>query len=169
MRQLALILGISLTTTSVVSIHPSVAQTPLIPPPSNKPLELSLLTNPKGAVTTANTISQGNLTVPSLWLAKDNSQYRLLDNWIAYPASPTEPARVDLIINQQVWSTLDYLQRYDFVNRMGSTARTYKYNIRVFNYQQERLATYTCNFELSPPLCNVQMGGQNRFSLRRSS
>ncbi|MDF5711170.1 MAG: hypothetical protein PUP90_26735 [Nostoc sp. S4] len=158
----SLLLTISLT---ALLTTPSVAQTPPIPSPSSAPLELDLLTNPKDYVITANTINPARLTVPSLWWAQQNSEKKLLDNWIAYPALEKEPARVDLIVNQQIWSLLDYVQRYDFVNRLGSTARNFDYNVRVFNYQKESLATYTCNFSISPALCSIQMGNQNKIGL----
>ncbi|MEH2322525.1 MAG: hypothetical protein V7K32_02780 [Nostoc sp.] len=161
-RSLSLLLTISLTT---LLVPPSLAQTPAIPSPSNAPLELDLLTKPKNYVITANTINPERLTVPSLWWAKQNSERKLLDNWIAYPASEKEPARVDLIVNQQIWSLLDYVERYDFVNRLGSTARNFGYNVRVFNYQKEPLATYTCNFSTSPALCSIQTAVKNKIGL----
>lgn len=166
MRQLALLLGISIICLLPTQI--SLAQTPSIPQPSDAPLELDLLTKPNASVITANTISQDKLTVPSLWWAKENLENKLLDNWIAYPASDNQPARVDLIVNQQVWSLLDYLERYDFVNRLGSVARNYGYNVRVFNYQQERLGTYTCNFSTTPAFCNIDMKAQNKLGWNRS-
>jgi hypothetical protein len=161
---ITLLLGISLSTISLLSSQPSIAQTEA----SDAPLELDLLNNPKGVIT-ANTINQGQLTIPSLWWAKENSENKLLDNWIAYPVVGTQPARVDVIVNQQFWSILDYLERYNFVNRVGSLARNYGYNIRVFNYQQERLATYTCNFNTSPTLCMIKIDSQNKLGLGRSS
>lgn len=157
MRSLALFLGICLTTVSFFPITPSRAETFSPPAPSEAPLQLRLLKKPKKGIITANTISQNGLTTPSLWLARDNTENKLLDNWIAHPATDTEPARVDLLVNQQLWSLLDYLERYGFVNRLGNVARTYHYNIRVFNYQKERLATYTCNFSANPVLCKVDI------------
>ncbi|WP_138503154.1 hypothetical protein [Nostoc sp. PA-18-2419] len=157
-----LLLTISLT---ALLTTPLLAQTLPIPSPSSAPLELDLLTNPKDYVITANTINPTQLTVPSFWWAQQNSEEKLLDNWIAYPAFAKEPARVDLIVNQQIWSLLDYVQRYDFVNRLGSTGRNFGYNVRVFNYQKESLATYTCNFSISPALCSIQMGNQNKIGL----
>ncbi len=164
---LTLFLGISTIAITCLINRPLHAQIQAFVIPSQAPLELELLTNPKPNVVTANTISQSELTVPSLWWAKDNSENKLLDNWIAYPASGRESPRVDLIVNQQIWSLLDYLERYDFVNRLGYTARNYGYNVRVFNYQQELLGTYTCSFSNSPTSCRISMNAQNRFGLRR--
>ncbi len=161
---LTLLLGISLTTISLLSIQPSTAQIEA----SDAPLKLDLLKKPKG-VMTANTINQGQLTIPSLWWAKVNSENKLLDNWIAYPAEGTQPARVDVLVNQQYWSILDCLERYNFVNHVGSLARNYGYNMRVFNYQPERLATYTCNFNTSPALCRIKIESQNNLGFKCSS
>lgn len=160
----SLLLTISLTT---LLVPPSLAQPRTIPSPSSAPLELDLLTKPKDYVITANTINPAQLTVPSLWWAQQNSEKKLLDNWIAYPTSDKEPARVDLIVNQQIWSLLDYVERYDFVNRLGSAARNFGYNVRVFNYQKEPLATYTCNFNTSPALCSIQTTVNNKIGLQR--
>ncbi|MBR8834584.1 MAG: hypothetical protein DSM106950_11235 [Stigonema ocellatum SAG 48.90 = DSM 106950] len=158
MRSLALLLGIFLTTIPLLPTQFSQAVTTSVPEPSNAPLQLDLLKDPKGSVITANTVSQRKLSIPSLWLAKENSEnQQILDNWIAYPATNTEPARVDLVVNQQVWTTLDYLERYDFVNRFGTVARNYGYNVRVFDYQKERLATYTCNFITTPTSCSIKI------------
>jgi gamma-glutamylcyclotransferase (GGCT)/AIG2-like uncharacterized protein YtfP len=156
MRSLVQLLGVSLLTISLSPTQLLLAATSsTIPQPSDAPLELDLLQDPKGTVSTAHTISQQKMSTPSLWMEKSNSKYQLLDDWIAYPATAKEPGRVDLIVNQDVWSSLDYLERYSFINRFGSTARKYGYNIRVFNYQKELLATYTCNFSTSPTSCGI--------------
>lgn len=165
-RQISFSLVLSITLTALLA-PPSLAQTRLIPSPSSAPLELDLLTKPKDYVITANTIHPERLTVPSLWWAQQNSEKKLLDNWIAYPTSGKEPARVDLIVNQQIWSLLEYVERYDFVNRLGSAARNFGYNVRVFNYQKEPLATYTCNFSTSPALCSIQTTIKNKIGLQR--
>ncbi|MGB3650145.1 MAG: hypothetical protein WBA41_02920 [Rivularia sp. (in: cyanobacteria)] len=156
MRQFLLLFSICITTFSIFTVQFAQAQS-RIPIPSQAPLELDLLTNPRDNIITANTISQKQLTVPSLWWAQEQSENKLLDNWIAYPTNNSQPGRVDLIVNEQIWNVLDYLERYNFVNSLGSVARTYGYNIRVFNYEKEPLATYTCNLDLSTPLCNIKM------------
>ncbi|BAZ13610.1 hypothetical protein NIES4071_54490 [Calothrix sp. NIES-4071] len=160
--------GVVLTAILNYSHQPVRAQTLAVIKPSDSPLDLGKLKNPVG-VTTANTFNQNKLTVPSLWWAKENSENKLLDNWIAYPATASSPARVDLIVNQQIWTLLDYLERYQFINRLGTNARNYGYNVRVFNYQQELLGTYTCNFQTTGANCRINMNAQNRFRIRPSS
>lgn len=169
--RLLLLLGISLSTISLVATQPSLAQTSSVPPPSAAPLELSLLkpsNSRRNGVITDSTISQKGLTTPSLWWAKEQFGDKLLDNWLAYPGSGTTSGRIDLIVNRQVWTLLDYIERYEFVNEFGTVARDYGYNVRVFNYQQERLATYTCNFSTTPALCSIQVNATGKARVRGS-
>ncbi len=158
-----LLLTITLSIIPLFPIFSSLAQASPIPEPSKAPLELNLLTKPKEFVTTANTVNLSGLTNPSLWWAKDIFVKKLLDNWIAYPATENEARRVDLIVNQQIWSLLDYLERYNFINHLGNTARRDGYNVRVFNYQKELLGTYTCSFNSSPANCNIQLNTQYKL------
>ena len=153
-------------TSSFFPILPSKSQN--IPLPSQAPLELDLLTQPKDNIITSKTIHPQELTIPSLWWSQENSENKLLDNWIVYPASQSEPPRVDLIVNQQIWILLDYLEQYVFINRLGTIASKSGYNIRVFDYQKELLATYTCNFTQTPVYCSIQMNHQSKFGLRPS-
>ncbi|WP_414618809.1 hypothetical protein [Calothrix sp. CCY 0018] len=157
MRQLSILFSICITTLSIFPVQFVQARDSRIPAPSQEPLELDLLINPRDNIITADTIYQKQLTVPSLWWAQEQSENKLLDNWIAYPANNAQAGRVDLIVNEQIWNVLDYLERYKFVNLLGTEARTYGYNIRVFNYEKEPLATYTCNLNLKTPLCSIDM------------
>ncbi|AFZ28870.1 hypothetical protein Glo7428_0261 [Gloeocapsa sp. PCC 7428] len=165
----SLLLTILSISTLLVSLLSSTAQA--VPQPSTEPLELSLLE--PGAplnnryVITANTISQSDLTVPSLWWAREQFASQLLDNWIAYPADGTNAGRIDLIVNRRLWNALDYLQRYEFVNHFGTVARDFGYNIRVFNYQQELLATYTCDFTVNLQCQIDHLNTTGRPGLRR--
>jgi len=136
----------------------AVAKAATVPSPAKEGLELSLLAPNaavKNGVITASNISQNQLTIPSIWWAKEQFGGKLLDNWLAYPTKGSRTARIDLIVNRQIWSLLDYVERYKFVNHFGNVARDYGYNVRVFNYQQELLATYTCNFKVQPRLCSM--------------
>jgi hypothetical protein len=163
---LTLILSLSWTSFIIFPIQSSKAEN--FPLPSNARLELGLLEEPKESVVTASTIAPQGLTVPSFWWMQQTTPKKLLDNWIAYPKINNESPRVDLIVNQQIWSLLDYLERYKFVNQVGTTARNFGYNLRIFNYQEQMLATYTCNFNISPEKCNIQMGYQSRLGFFQS-
>jgi hypothetical protein len=100
-----------------------------------------------GSVITSKTICQNGITIPSLWWLEE--QYRqlngkLVNTWLAYPDATGKARRVDLIVNQQVWSLLDYLERYKFVDWFGTTARGYGFSTRVFDGQGRLLGAYTC-------------------------
>jgi hypothetical protein len=84
---------------------------------------------------------------------------KFIFNWIAYQ----DEKRVDLVVNRQVWTLLDYIGRYRFVNKLGTVARGYNYDVRVFNQQAELLATYTCtrtktapNYSEASPPCEMR-------------
>ncbi len=125
--------------------------------PSLEPLDLSQIQQGRcGASSTLGvtdqSISQDNLTIPSFWWAQEQisaqPQFgnKLLDTWLACPGQTNRTNRVDFVVNQQVWSLLDYLHRYDFVHHLGTVARGYGYNMRVFDRQGGLLAAYTCGF-----------------------
>ncbi len=102
---------------------------------------------------TETSISQTNLTIPSFWWIRDQivaqPQFgsRLLDKWLACPGQRTTPGQADFVVNQQVWSLLDYLERYKFVQELGTESSGYGYNLRIFNRQGTLLAAYTCDFQ----------------------
>ncbi|BAZ05333.1 hypothetical protein [Calothrix sp. NIES-3974] len=178
------IFGISTIITTMQPLNSQVVQASEVAAlkPSDAPLELELLTNPGNKVVTANTINQAKITVPSLWWSKEKYGNKLLANWIAYPGNQNQAGRIDVIVNQQVWSILDYLERYNFINQLGTIARNscsqeatdsalgenkicnQGYNLRVFNYQQDFLGAYTCDFS-SPAntRCGIDMRGGNRL------
>lgn len=184
---LALMIGTSITATSLLPAQTGLASLAKIPDPSQEPLDSKLLDNPDNpSVITALTLNPDKFKVPipSFWWLKENSESKLLDNWIIYPANATTVGQVDVVVNQQVWSLLDYLERYDFVNRLGAITRNtcdekqndienpnYKckgYNLRVFNKQEQPLAAYTCNYDAKSAVrCSLTLGFKKRVGLRR--
>lgn len=136
------------------------AQQPSKPTASGEPLDTELLKpdSPHNGrdIVTANTISPTGLSVPSLWWAKEQFNEvggKLINNWIAYQ----DEKRIDIVVNRQPWTLLDYLGKYRFINKFGAVARDYKYNVRIFNQQGELLATYTCNYIQSPAACEIKI------------
>lgn len=151
--------SLSLMLISVCAAMPHLASAQILKP-SEKPLETELL-NPDSSyqerdIVTANTISNTGLSVPSLWWAKEQFNQvggKLINNWIAYQ----DEKRIDLVVNRQPWTLLDYLGKYGFINKFGAVARNNSYNVRVFNLQGDLLATYTCNYTQSPAACQIKI------------
>ncbi|MGB5962949.1 MAG: hypothetical protein WBG73_20095 [Coleofasciculaceae cyanobacterium] len=151
--------SLSLLLISVCTAMPQLALAQTLAP-SEKPLETELL-NPDSSykgrdIVTANTISTTGLSVPSLWWAKEQFNEvggKLINNWIAYQ----DEKRIDLIVNRQPWTLLDYLGKYRFTNKFGTVARNNSYNVRIFNLQGDLLATYTCNYTQSPATCQIKI------------
>jgi hypothetical protein len=136
------------------------AQQPAIPNASREPLDIELLKpdSPHNGrdIVTANNISQTKLSVPSLWWAKEQFNEvggKLINNWIAYQ----DEKRIDIVVNRQPWTLLDYLGKYRFINKFGTVARDNNYNVRTFNQQGDLLATYTCNYTQSPAACEIKI------------
>jgi len=88
-------------------------------------------------------LSQNQKSVPSLWLAQKQFGGQLLDRWFVDFNSSN--SWVILVVNRQLWSGLDYVGRYQFVNRFGVAAGEYGYNVQVCNRQGVGLAVYSCN------------------------
>ncbi len=109
---------------------------------------------PEPAIT-SKTFSATGLTLPSLWWVtqqfaqKEPFGGKLLQEWRAYPGQTNQPGEIDFIVNRQLWSLLDYLERYSFIDEFGTTAREYGYNIRVIDSDDRTkppIASYTCKF-----------------------
>lgn len=133
-------------------------------------LEQKLLTknnvkSPENLIASEQTISVANITLPSLWWAKqqfDPFGGRLINKWLA----DSEVKQLNLIVNWQLWSLLDYLGRYRFVNQFGTVARKYGYELNILNHQQQCLASYQRNLESSPPKWEINLEQSDQDSLQ---
>ncbi|MBF2000890.1 MAG: hypothetical protein IGS38_09255 [Synechococcales cyanobacterium M58_A2018_015] len=132
------------------------------------PLQLELLrTNglpTDGSVITPNTISQDDLTVPSLWWTQEQFGGELLNFWLAFPGTDGTPPRVELLVNPQVWNNYNYMQRYAFLNQFGTAGKDFGYSTRVFNLRGELLGAYICDFDA---VAATQAALQSQASLPR--
>jgi hypothetical protein len=129
------------------------------------PLDIEILKNPgsawrKSQVITADTIEEFpalRRSMPSLWWTQDQlgQNIKLVDNWLVYPAK----RRIDLVIRPQFWNNLEYTERYQLINRYGTVARYYGYNVRIFNPKydvKKPIVAYTCNHGTTPLTCSIQ-------------
>jgi hypothetical protein len=135
-------------------VSQSVAAKPALEPstaPFNpKMIQQAMCSSNTSGITDTN-IQQAELTEPSLWWIRDQlaaqNKYgdRLVNGWLAC-AGVEEPNRVDVVVNAQLWSSLDFFDRYEFIQKFGTATTGYGYNLRVFDPQGSILAAYTCNF-----------------------
>jgi len=152
---------------SLLLPNSSLAETPSIPTPSDTPLEIELLAQnfpllAERKVLTSTTIAAKGLTIPSLWWTDEQFGGKLLQDWLAYQSE----GRVDLVVNRQLWTLLDYIGRYRFTNNFGTVAREYGYNSRIFNQQGILLASYTCNFKVAQCKIAIESAAQNTLRSR---
>jgi hypothetical protein len=103
-------------------------------------------------------------TQSSFWWAAlqfDPFGGKLVQNWLAYP----QKQQINLIVNWQLWSLLDYFGRYRFVNRFGTVARKHGYNLNIFNQKEQCLASYKYNSASNPPKWELNLAELGRSSL----
>ncbi len=117
------------------------------------------------ASVTSNKNSPSNTTPESFWWAA--SQFdpfggKLIQNWLTYP----QKQQINLIVNWQLWTLLDYLGRYRFVNQFGTVARKYGYNLNVFNQKEQCLAAYQYNALGNPPKWELTLEKLGQDSLQ---
>lgn len=146
----ALALGLSAATWS----NPAIATRTIAESLKTEPANLHLLQPDNvptdGSIVTMRTMSQTEMTIPSLWWAQEQFGGKLLTHWMAYQGDDQTVRRVDLIINQPVWNAINYLQRYTFLNRFGTELREDGYNVRVLSVLDRRtdevevLGMYVC-------------------------
>jgi hypothetical protein len=127
------------------------------------------------------TTSASAPTLPSLWWIRDQvaaqPQFgtKLIEKWLACPTAGAAAAQVDVLVNSQLWTLLDYWERYEAVHRLGSVTTGYGYNLRIFNRQQVLLATYRClpsTAATTPPAtlpCTLSLDSASRGGFRGRS
>jgi hypothetical protein len=162
------------------SVQSAAPQLPLVfPDPTNspvtydtEPLDVEMLKDfglqKSSDVITADSIERFPVfrkSMPSLWWTQDQLPNKLVLNWLAYP----QKKRIDLVVNPQFWNNLEYLERYQLVNRYGLVARRYGYNIRIFNLkfsEAQPIVAYTCSAVVATSSCYIQWQEINQRSLK---
>jgi hypothetical protein len=121
-------------------------------------------------IITRDRISQTGLTPPSLWWTEEQFNEVPLSYWLAYEGTATEPRRVDLVVDQQIWNNSNYLQRYAFMNQYGTAAKEFGYSMRVFDLRGELLGAHLCEFDSALPdldaPCSIFLNSYGRGAFR---
>ena len=120
--------------------------------------------------TEKDTQAEKELEKPSFWWATEQFDPfggRLVENWL----TDSKLQQIDLVVNWQLWTVLDYLGRYSFVNQFGTVARKYGYELNIFNQKSQLLATYKYNSLSSPPKweINFEQWGNDSLQIETSS
>ncbi|MGA0201252.1 MAG: hypothetical protein ACO3NK_19425 [Prochlorotrichaceae cyanobacterium] len=106
-----------------------------------------------GSVLRSTSVCREGLTLPSLWWTQEqfSSQGRgypeyskLVQDWLTYLPEHNEAGRVDLVLELQRWSKMDYFKRYEFLSVFGTAAESFGYNLRALSFRGEFLGAYTC-------------------------
>jgi hypothetical protein len=122
--------------------------------PDTAPLDLAALDSDSSSnsVYTATSFESDSMVMPSLWWMRDQFAAQaefgqhFIKNWLMRPIQSQQPGRVDLVVDHQKWSQLDYVNRYEFITGFGTDAHRYGYNLRVFDERGRRLGASTCDF-----------------------
>ncbi|MFP4134643.1 MAG: hypothetical protein ACLFRN_09320 [Halothece sp.] len=105
-------------------------------------------------IVSARTPSQTQMTIPSLWWPTQQfDDSNLINYWQANRRTKV----ITIIVSNRGWRGLNYLQQYSLVNKFGTVARDYNYNLAILNSQEDCLAIYTCEFNETLPDCQLEI------------
>ena len=105
------------------------------------------------------------VTQAKLWWAAeqfDPFEGKLVQNWL----TQHHKKQINLVVNWQLWTVLDYLGRYRFVNQFGTVAREYGYSLNIFNQKEQCLAVYKYNSLGNPPKWELHLEKLGQDSLQ---
>lgn len=113
---------------------------------------------------TAFSFDPDSMTQPSLWWAAEQfGPNKMIDNWLA----DLVEKNIKLVLNRQLWSSLNYIGHYSFIHHFGTVARDYGYDLYLFDEQRNCLASYTCDYTTTPVSCEIEfdpiLRGRFRF------
>ena len=146
---MAIALGLGVSHPSLLTLPVQASTTPPLPCSSQSAAPFSLpsqVTFPHRESPTQDSIE--------LWWAKeqlDVLETGLIKNWFAMP----DAQRVDIIVDRQRWTQLNYLERYRLVHQFATVAREHRYNLRITNQDNQCLVAYWCDFEQTPYQCQM--------------
>ena len=109
--------------------------------------------------------NRANLPQTSIWWAVeqfDPFDGSLIQDWLTHP----QQQQLNLTVNLQLWTLLDYFGRYRFVNQFGTVTRKYGYSLNILNQQEQCLATYQYNPIAQPPKWELHLQKLGRDSLQ---
>jgi hypothetical protein len=108
-------------------------------------------------------LSQLQLTIPSFWMVQKDLGSKMIESWFLVPDNNW----IVIVINRQYWGLMDYLEKYQVINRLATASRSDGYNLRLCNNKGLTLGVYFCEFSSAsssnfvPSSCHLDMGSIN--------
>lgn len=109
--------------------------------------------------------SNSDAAKASFWWAAeqfDPFNGKLVQDWVA----SSYKRQIDMTVDRQLWTLLDYFDRYRFVNQFGTVARNYGYSLNVFDRKHLCLASYKYNTNIKPPKWELNLENYGEDSLQ---
>ena len=103
----------------------------------------SFIVSPAAIAEEAMTMIPQQPVEPSLWWKKE----RLEEGWVDTIQVDAEAKQVIVIINPNRWLAADYLQRFSFLFKLGTEARSQNFNLILHNRRAEKIAEYSTQAE----------------------
>ena len=98
------------------------------------------------------------------WAAEQFDPFngKLVQNWVA----SSQKEQIDMTVDWQLWTLLDYFDRYRLVNQFGTVARKHGYSLIIFDRQNRCLASYKYNASIRPPKWELNLENYGEDSLQ---
>jgi hypothetical protein len=99
------------------------------------------------------TILQDRLSLPSLWWTRDQYAARLplgkklISSWLICPKTNNAPQHVQIVLNAQIWSLLEYFDRYEFLHQFGTVTSNNGHDLWIYSDETPVLAAYVCDYQ----------------------
>ncbi|NJM46856.1 MAG: hypothetical protein HC860_12460 [Alkalinema sp. RU_4_3] len=99
------------------------------------------------------TILQDRLSLPSLWWTRDQYVARLplgkklISSWLICPKTANAPQHVQMVLNAQIWSLLEYFDRYEFLNQFGTVTSNNGHDLWIYSDETPVVAAYVCDYQ----------------------
>jgi hypothetical protein len=120
------------------------------------------------------TILQDRLSLPSLWWTRDQYAARLplgkklISSWLICPKTANAPQHVQMVLNAQIWSLLEYFDRYEFLHQFGTVTSNNGHDLWIYSDETPLvLASYLCDYQAVSTKLPCQLGLNASFSGKR--
>jgi hypothetical protein len=72
---------------------------------------------------------------------------KLIGSWLLCPKTNNAPEHVQMVLNAQIWSLLEYFDRYEFLHQFGTVTSTNGYDLWIYSDETPVVAAYICDYQ----------------------